>query len=185
MGDYLGLQILLKQQNRRSCIWDKPGVGYSDYLYTEMKSYSSMYHNLITSLGETGPFDFVGWGAGGSIMYEYAYNHPEMFKSLTFIDVSPLDIEFTIPATLKNWTDAQKNQYKNSELASRMSLIKLINGIGVPFGLMQLVFPGYKSYFSNLYNEINWFYLIEKTWITQEYFLGLIKEEKMYSICTK
>ena len=38
MADYFGLQQILKENNRRSCIWDKPGLGYSDYLYTGFDS---------------------------------------------------------------------------------------------------------------------------------------------------
>lgn len=174
LADYLGIQALLKQNNRRSCIWDKPGLGYSDYLLTEMKDYSTMYTNLINSIGETGPFAFVGWGAGGSILYEYANKNPSVFKSLTFLDASPTGIEFTIPATLKGWTDAQLKENKNKEYTSRKIWFNSVNGIGVPFGLIKSFFTS--SPFSS--NEVNWNFQTEKTWITQEYFLPNIKDSK-------
>jgi len=177
LADYLNLQILLKEQNRRSCIWNKPGLGYSDYVLTSIKSFQPFYHNLITSLGEKGPFEFVGWGAGGSFLYEYASNHPEMFKSLTFLDVSPVNIEFKIKGELNNWTDSQTESYKKSELAGRMSLFGIINGLGVPWGLMSIFAPTPKTYFANLLGEIHWYFLTEKTWTTQEYFLPLLLAE--------
>ena len=27
IGDWRGIQMLMKEKNRRSCIWDKPGLG--------------------------------------------------------------------------------------------------------------------------------------------------------------
>ncbi|KAL9650849.1 hypothetical protein ABK040_001899 [Willaertia magna] len=60
MADYYGIQIALKELGHRSCIWDKPGLGYSDYLYADQYDESSFYHSFITSIGETGPFIFVG-----------------------------------------------------------------------------------------------------------------------------
>jgi hypothetical protein len=132
---------------------------------------------LITSLGEQGPFEFVAWGSGGPFLYEYASKHPEMFKSLTFLDVSPVDIEFKIKAELNNWTDSQTESYKQGEFAKRKSLFGLINGIGVPWGLMSIFTPPPKTYFSNLLDEIRWYFLTEKTWTTQEYFLPSVFSE--------
>jgi len=177
LADYLNLQILLKEQNRRSCIWDKPGIGYSDYVKPSIKTFQTFYHNLITSLGEQGPFEFVGWGGGGPFLYEYTSKHPEMVKSLTFLDVSPVNIEFKIKAELNNWTDSQTESYKQGEFAKRMSLFGLINGLGVPWGLMAIFTPPPKTYFANLLDEIRWYFLTEKTWTTQEYFLPSVFSE--------
>lgn len=69
LADFLIIQKLLVEQNRRSCIWDKPGLGFSEYLFTGFKSYQSFYHNLITSLNENPPYDFVGWGAGKLLLF--------------------------------------------------------------------------------------------------------------------
>ncbi|CAF0715670.1 unnamed protein product [Brachionus calyciflorus] len=171
MADYLSLQILLKKNNRRSCIWDKPGLGYSDYLTTDFKSHGDMYDYLIDSLGEKGPFELVGWGGGGSLIYEYASRRPENVRSLTFLDSGVFDMEFKIIKKLKNWSDSELEKYKKSEYFSRKSLFSLINGIGVPFGLMSSFIPGYKVYFNELTDEVNWYFLTEKTWITQEYLL--------------
>ena len=71
LADYLSLQKLLKENNRRSCIWDKPGNGYSDYLYTGFKDYINIYHNMLTSFGENKPFALVGWGGGNFIFIIY------------------------------------------------------------------------------------------------------------------
>ena len=64
LADYLSVQKLMKNNSLRSCIWDKPGLGFSDYLYDNMQNYSIIYHNFISSLNEKPPYIFVGWGAG-------------------------------------------------------------------------------------------------------------------------
>ena len=136
---------------------------------------------MLTSFGEKKPFALVGWGGGGPLIYHYAYEHPEMVKSLTFLDAYPANIEFKVPFILKNWTQSQLEDYKNKEFASRQSLIKIINGLGVPWGLMSIFFPGSKTYFSDLSSEATWYFLTEKTWITQEFFLmRLLRNEVDY-----
>lgn len=178
LADYLSIQRLLKQNNRRSCIWDKPGLGYSDYLLTDIKSYSQLYNNLIKSMGESEPFHFVGWGGGGGLIYEYASNYPEKFNSITFIDVAPGDVEIRIRKKIKNWSDSEAEDYKKSLYSSRRATFGVINGLGVPFGLMGPFSPNYQPFFSELSDEVKWYFLTEKTWITQEYFLKSLFNDK-------
>lgn len=172
MADYLGLQKYLKNKNRRSCIWDKPGLGYSEYLFADMHDFSLIYHNFFKLINEKSPFIFVGWGGGGSIVYKYALTHPEMVYSITFLDVSPNLVEFIIPKILKNLTDSEYKNYFDNEIAGRYSLFRIINGLGVPWGLMSLFVPLGKSDPPEYRNEINWFMLTDKTWTTQYYLLG-------------
>lgn len=63
-ADFLILQEELTRINRRSCIWDKPGLGFSGYLFTGTKNYASFYHNLMVNFDERPPYALVGWGAG-------------------------------------------------------------------------------------------------------------------------
>lgn len=181
LADYLSIQRLLKKNNRRSCIWDKPGLGYSDYLLTDIKSYSQFYNNLIKSMGESGPYHFVGWGGGGSLIYEYAFKYPEKFNSITFIDVVPGDVEIQIRKKIENWSDSQAEDYKKSLYSSRKATFSAINGLGVPFGLMAPFSPNYEPFFSELSDEVKWYFLTEKTWITQEYFLKSLLKDNVFS----
>ena len=64
LADFLLIQNSLKDENRRSCIWDKPGLGYSDYLYTGTRDYLNVYHNFITRLDENPPYALIGLGKG-------------------------------------------------------------------------------------------------------------------------
>jgi pimeloyl-ACP methyl ester carboxylesterase len=174
LADFLGLQTLLRMNERRSCIWDKPGLGYSDYLYVNQNSDQTYYHNFITAMGEQGPFIFVGWGGGGQIIYEYAAKHPEMVHSLVMLDVASDRVEWTIPSILNNFTDAQYNAYMNADLQSRYVLYSLINGLGVPWGLMGAIMnPSNFDWPPELKQERYWYMLTEKTWSTQLHWLRL------------
>ncbi|EFC39470.1 predicted protein [Naegleria gruberi] len=164
-ADYYDIQRYLTALGRRSCIYDKPGLGYSDYLYKDQKDESTFYYNFLTSIGEKTPYVMVGWGGGGHIIYKFALEHPELVKSLTFLDVFPPGIEFTSMKDLKNWSQEQFNTYKNQELRGRRTLFGIINGLAVPWGLMS-IFVGSSSNTSNA-DEITFWMSTEKTWITQ------------------
>jgi hypothetical protein len=54
----------------------------------------------------------------------------------------------------------------------------VINGLGVPWGLMSLFYPPTKTFFSELSDEVTWYFLTEKTWITQELFIKLMQRNE-------
>ncbi|EFC40303.1 predicted protein [Naegleria gruberi] len=164
-ADFSDIQTYMTQLGRRSCIFDKPGLGFSDYLFKDQKNVSTFYHNFMQSIGEQPPYIFVGWGGGGSIIYQYARDHPEMVKSLTFLDVFPDGIEFTSAKILKKLTESEYEAFKKSELNSRRSIMNIVNAIGVPLGIMPFII-GPNSNTSNS-NEIAFWMRTEKTWITQ------------------
>ena len=183
--DYLSLHKLLSLNNRTSCIWDKPGAGLSDYLYDSFKSFDSpFYHSMITSILanegiERANLAFVGWGSGGGdLIYQYAYDHPEMVGSLTFLDVAPNNIEFLIKNKLSNFSQSEANTYKDEVYASRQINLNLINGIGVPLGIVSLFEKSPKTFFNEFDDEIAWYYHTEKKWATQNYLLPLYKNLK-------
>ncbi|KAG2388515.1 hypothetical protein C9374_000679 [Naegleria lovaniensis] len=164
-ADYWDIQQHLTSLGRRSCIYDKPGLGYSDYLYKGQTDEATFYYNFLTSIGENMPFVLVGWGGGGHLIYKFAHKHPELVKSLTFLDVFPPGIEFTSIRDLKNLTQSQYEQYKSIDKQGRKTLLGIINGLGVPWGLMS-IFVMENSKNSNS-KEIAFWMRTEKTWITQ------------------
>lgn len=63
-----------------------------------------------------------------------------------------------------------------------MSIFGIINGLGVPWGLMKVFVPPEKSWPENLRDERRWFMLTEKTWITQRWALeDLATEPDVYT----
>ena len=63
-ADFLPLQRALGGVGRRSCVWDKPGLGFSGYLFSDTRDYSAFYHQLMTGLDQSPPYAMVGYGAG-------------------------------------------------------------------------------------------------------------------------
>jgi pimeloyl-ACP methyl ester carboxylesterase len=160
--DFYGIQIILKENNRRSCIWDKAGLGYSDNLYIDMLDHQLYYHNFLKSINEKPPFIFIGHGTGGSIVFNYALQHPEMVSSITFLDVSPGYSELMTQKILKNWTNTEYEEEVKSDLSNRYGLFGIINGLGVPLGLMPFFFPKNKVYPRETANEVDWYFLTGK-----------------------
>ena len=113
------------------------------------------------------------WGDGGVATYRYALAHPEMVASLLFLDVYPQNIEFKVQRDLKNLTQQEYYTLIQTEMSQRLGIITLINAIGVPFGLMDLVLPSYQNSSTPFANEQRYFFLTEKTWGTQKYFIDL------------
>lgn len=125
-----------------------------------------MYHNMILSFGERPPFIVVGWGSGGETFYKYAYDHPEMIHSIVLMDTYPIDIEFRTPYVLKNWTDHQREDHKRRVLASRRSLLDIIDVLAVPFGLMPIFVPRNPDrYPTDRADEMRWYFLTDRTWV--------------------
>jgi len=182
--DLLSLQKLLALKNRTSCIWDKPGLGFSDYLYNGMKSYNSpLYHNMINAMLANEEMlnleklSFVATGSfGGDLIYQYALDHPERVKSLTFLDVVPNNVEFSIKNKLSNFTEKEAEDYKNKEYSYRQTYSKLKNAFGVPWGIISFYVEPYKPFFSDLNDEIDWFSHTEKKSITENYFINIVKD---------
>lgn len=183
LADYLGLQSYLTDMNISSCIWDKPGLGYSDELFIDHTNLQDFYHNFISQINKRPPFIFVGWGGGGQIIYQYAHEHPENVKSLLFLDVSPERIEWTTPKILKNWTQQEYDDQVNNDMKNRENIINTIQMIGVPFGIMKLFFPNSPSYPLEYNNEREWYFLTDKTWATQSFFMEQLPyiEDPLYS----
>ncbi len=183
-ADYLYLQQLLKQHNRRSCIWDKAGLGYSDYMYSDMYNNSLYYHNFVRMIDEKN-IAWVAWGGGGSLVYDYLFTHSNISSnniSITLIDAYPTGIEWRTPYVLKKWSNDTLIKYVTDDMTKRFQLIFLINAFGVPLGLMNIFFPAQRSKWLPFADETRWFFLTEKTWITQRWYLeNLVNETDVFS----
>jgi pimeloyl-ACP methyl ester carboxylesterase len=180
-ADYLSLQALLSVRGRRSCVWDRAGLGYSDFMYADMRNDSSYYHNFLTAMliggGERAPFVLVGWGGGAMFIYEYASKHPQMVHSLVYLDASPPGIEWNSTAFARNLSASALEHFKRVDLVQRYITVFLINGLGVPFGLMPLFVPPIGTYLKELSAEVTWYFHTEKTWTKQRYYLDELLQE--------
>lgn len=77
IGDWFGiLNALQKDGDHKVCVWDKPGLGFSDYLYAFQTDDSKYYDQLVASLmdkePEFGPpFIFVGCVIHGDFFFQH------------------------------------------------------------------------------------------------------------------
>lgn len=170
MCDFYGIHLGLVANNRRSCIYDRPGLGWSEYWLPNQPYW---YYDMIKATGEKGPFIIAAWGGGGEIVYPFVRDHPEMVHSLVFMDVSEPNIEWNQQQYLNNWTDTQRETYKEQQLALRFGLFDIIRGMACPWGLMSLFVPYNPTNYEpkDRYDEFRWHQLIEKHWTTQFFML--------------
>ncbi|XP_055334965.1 uncharacterized protein LOC129586012 [Paramacrobiotus metropolitanus] len=170
-ADYLGLQRVVSEQHFRSCSWDKVGLGWSDYMLVDQHGPEGYYHSLIESVKQTerAPFIFVGWGAGGAFVYDYAAHHPENVAAIIYVDAYPIHADWLALKDLINMTDAQVNATMANDVQDGIRGARMHNVIGVPWGLMSALLPADHSYPEELRSEKRWFYLTEKMRITQRW----------------
>jgi len=167
MCDFFGLQELLVERGRRVCIYDRPGMGWTDYMLpVQPYWYPAMMEKLVEE-GEKGPFLLMGWAAGGGIIYSYVQTHPEMVAGMAFMDVAPDSIN--PEQALNNWTDAQAAASTAQQLAETWQLFDILRGIGSPAGIVGLFYAPKKEGFfpADKYDEYYWHEMTEKYWTTQ------------------
>lgn len=174
MSDFWGMQKFLTAAGRRVCVFDKPGLGWSDYWRVSQNLNSStFYHQFLTSIGERAPFVLAGWGGGGEIVWEYANQHPEMVSAIIFMDVYSSGIEWREIQYSRNLTDDQMRSRRSLDIMGRSNLFYIIKGLGSVWGLNTIFVPYNPTGFepAERYDEYRWFYLTDKTWSTQFPFL--------------
>ncbi|DBA04359.1 TPA: hypothetical protein N0F65_002121 [Lagenidium giganteum] len=180
MLDFMTLQLQFTANGRRSCIWDKPGLGYSDVRYAKKDDAEQFLPPLIDALGEQPPYIFLGRGGGGLFVYRYATMAPEKIHSLVFLEVYPEDVEFFVEQRVNNWTDKETISYRDIDLAGRQSLLGIINFVGVPLGLMKIFILQANTTPPSLAPEMQWYMLTDKTWTNQQFYLADIQTVSMY-----
>lgn len=83
----------------------------------------------------------VASGGGGQQVMWLAKNKPSQVASVSWVEVYPPGIEFDYYAQQNSLSKQQETDYRNTDLASRASLAKLILYMAIPWGLMSLFVP--------------------------------------------
>ncbi|XP_059092187.1 uncharacterized protein LOC131887579 isoform X2 [Tigriopus californicus] len=177
LADWIGI-LKANAEKRRICVWDKPGLGWSDYLYGYQKEPSNYYGALLRALKEAEPnyqppYVGVGWGGGGETLWKFAISQPEAFKSLVLYEVAPPAINLKIRRNLESLDEDTYSELKKINTRFRHLALRLMNVLLVPMGLSSLLsffestvyHPDHWSHHSIL--EKSWFMATEKTWISQ------------------
>lgn len=85
--DFWPLQRELTARGLRSCVFDKPGQGWSsDFRPSQAVDPLTATSLMYEATGERAPFGLVGWGGGGENVYEYALRRPQDVQAIAFLD---------------------------------------------------------------------------------------------------
>ncbi|CAF0707242.1 unnamed protein product [Brachionus calyciflorus] len=171
--ELMDIQKELVKQNQRCCIWDKASIGYSDYLYSDMYNSDLYYSNFIKMLNESNMV-LVGFGDSASLVLENAPKLSDFINKIILVDAYPTRLKWNADAYARNWTNSKLNNQVNRYLEKKLSFNKLINSIGIPYGLVSLFMKVKNFDFSK---EKNLFLLNEKVWLSEKNYLEQLSYE--------
>ncbi|KAG9858366.1 hypothetical protein KCU77_g5115, partial [Aureobasidium melanogenum] len=141
--DFIGVQTILAQDyNRTSCSYDPPNFGWSDNLPSSLDDFYSYFTPLLRALGQQDESRvLVGWGDGAHNALMHTLEYSDVTSKLVLMDSSPDGIEWFDAQRAKNWTEKQMLEYRQTDLQGRISLVQLILGIAIPWGLLPIFLP--------------------------------------------
>jgi pimeloyl-ACP methyl ester carboxylesterase len=186
LADFWPLQRNMTASGRRSCIFDKLGLGNSDFLYADQAMDHALYYDaLFNAIGEKGPFGFICWGGGGKIIWNYALLHPEKVRSVVLLDSFGENIESRL---LRSQVDpvlspAEIQQRREWDIIGRQVLFTVLRGLAIPWGLGTIFFgqdPGGYAY-PERWAEYKRYYTVGKTWTTQYFTLMAAAQQGYFS----
>ena len=109
MADFLGIFDLIqsREPELRVCVWDPPGLGYSEY--TEPESAKEDQEDVVfflKSLSEdtqySKPYFLMGFEKGGNAAEKMASDHPELVSEILLVEtVGPNFYPRTVEASLQ------------------------------------------------------------------------------------
>jgi pimeloyl-ACP methyl ester carboxylesterase len=133
--DFIGVQTILAQDfNRTSCSYDPPNFGWSDSLLSSLENFHGYLSPLLLALGQQDrPRILIGWGDGATNILIHALENENTTQGLIFMDSSPDGIEWLDAQRRNDWTQEQMLDYRQTDLQSRISLVRLILAIAIPW----------------------------------------------------
>ena len=154
MYDFWELQAAFTKSGRRSCIFDKPGIGWSSYFRSSqnVQDLSNFYGELIQNLGERPQYTLLAWGGGGSHMFKWARSSPDLVSSFVFLNVYGDSVEWRMYQFSNNATKAETETYISQALIGRTILFSIIRGLAIPWGVMAALVQSRST------REASWFY---------------------------
>ncbi|MCJ1466842.1 hypothetical protein MMC07_005463 [Pseudocyphellaria aurata] len=172
--DFLGLQhFLAVDHGRNSCSYDPPSFGWSENLVSNLEDYYSYFSPLLEALDKQNEERvIVGWGDGGHVGLVHVNERPSATKAFVMFDLSPDGIEWFDLQRKNHWNEKQTLDYRNTDMAGRISLTKIILSIAIPWGLMPIFVPTDKTYFDqSLYPRFHSQSFKEDLWARQYFAL--------------
>jgi pimeloyl-ACP methyl ester carboxylesterase len=182
-ADMWPLQRSLAKIGLRSCVFDKPGQGWSSpWTPDQHASQIAAYPLIFDVTGEAFPLRLVGWGGGGENIYQYALDRPTDVQELIFLDTCGSGVEWRAWAFGNDKSVTEMMEYREADLASRRELFGLIRFIMVPWGLYDLIIGGSDDpsgyAWPERYDAYRSFYKTALTWTTQWFTLQRLATEQ-------
>ncbi|KAJ3017525.1 UNVERIFIED_CONTAM: hypothetical protein HDU68_011600 [Siphonaria sp. JEL0065] len=139
VADFYGIQQRIVDKGRRVCTADPPGSGWSQDIISGQQDYTKHYRSLFQSNGEKTPVDLVAWGGASDAVIQFSNQHPNLVRSIVFVT-----------AMTDLTTQSSNKAEKDAIITSRLSVARLYNGLGTPWGLFPIftnagtVYAGYE-----------------------------------------
>lgn len=162
-ADLVPIQKELVKLNRRVCIWDKAGLGYSDFFYADMHDHNLYYANFLKSIAES-KVVLVGMADGADLVLKYADKVKNMQKVI-LVDAFPTRLKWHAERVARNWSHIKFKEQIKKFIDKKNIQINLINAIGVPFGLVPSFLQSKNFHFDP---ETNLLMLNEKIWSSEK-----------------
>jgi pimeloyl-ACP methyl ester carboxylesterase len=169
-ADFWPMQRELVNRGYRTCVYDKPGLGWSQYYYPDQpRTINGWQDRFFNATGEKPPYMLIGWGGGSDNVVTYMSLYPEKVTGVVVLDMYADGVEWRQEMKKKNLTPAQIEAYRREQLDGRFGLFALIRALAVEWGIMSFFLnPDTKGYaWAERFQEYRWFYLVGKTWLTQ------------------
>jgi pimeloyl-ACP methyl ester carboxylesterase len=134
-ASFFALQDQLVAVGRRSCIYDRPGYGWSDVLPVLTNSYQSIFclHELLKEIAEPTPYIMIGHSFGGQLIQLYAALFPSQVSGLILLDSIP-DLIYPLSLTGNPMNTNLTFDDIKPYVTSAKSIIDLYR-VGTPFGI--------------------------------------------------
>lgn len=133
--DFLGLQhFLAVEHGRNSCSYDPPNFGWSENLISSLQDEYSYFNPLLKALDKTNEERIiVGWGDGAHTGLVHANENPSATKAFVLFDAAPDGIEWFDLQRKNHWNEKQTLAYRDTDLAGRIFLTKIILSLAIPW----------------------------------------------------
>ena len=133
--DFLGVQTALAETHgRNSCSYDPANFGWSGRLPASETDFYAGFLPLLESIGrEDEDKVFVGWEGGIEPALSHIGAAPRSSKGLVLFDPGPEGIEWLDLKRTNNWTTEQMLDFRNVDLAGRLSLARIILTLAIPW----------------------------------------------------
>jgi hypothetical protein len=166
-SDVYGLIDVMIAAGRRICVADPPGTGHSSLgnLDASVIDQTPWAIELLTLMGETGPFTFVGSMDGGAErIYRLALAQPDLVYALVPMQLG--EGEFLQSVIFRGLSNNDAIAYVKATVGPRLAFCDVIRFLGTSFGLVAAFVPSTPQTlyigdyaaknFLNLFHEGQW-----------------------------